>query len=83
MKNLVFLSLPIFATFFYVGSWIKSFAVGFFAREFLTVISGENILSKTYLFHGRVGRWVRHLNLFDQEGSFNQFLEALVQNTHI
>ena len=43
----------------------------------MALIAGENILEKTYLFHGRVGRWVRHLDMFSQESTFNQYFGGI------
>jgi hypothetical protein len=77
IKNLIVLSVPFIAVFIFFGSWIKKFSTVFFQREFLAILSGENILTKGYLFHGRVGRWIRHLNLFDQERDFNQFFGGI------
>ena len=53
------------------------FMLSFFSREIFALITDGNLLSKTYLFHGRMGRWARHLELFNEEITFNKIFGGL------
>tara|TARA_Y100000591_G_C21840631_1_gene705373 strand:+ start:971 stop:2260 length:1290 start_codon:yes stop_codon:yes gene_type:complete len=84
---IVRLKTDIFGLIFYVffatigislalGGWIKTFYNNFLLKEVNALLNGEifnNIENMTYLFHGRVGRWLRYIDEFSQVSSFKQY----------
>jgi hypothetical protein len=77
IKHLFFVIITIVLGVVAIGSYLYSFVIKFYSREFLSLFSNESILSKTYLFHGRVGRWVMHLDWFQNETVFNKIFGGL------
>ena len=59
-----------------LGGWIKTFYNNFLLKEVNALLNGEifnNIENMTYLFHGRVGRWLRYIDEFSQVSFFKQY----------
>ena len=77
LKNLILFSTILSLLGIYIGTYVYSFYVKFFSREIFALITDGNLLSKTYLFHGRMGRWARHLELFNEEITFNKIFGGL------
>ena len=70
---LLFSSVSILLAF---GDWIKTFYKNFLSKEVNAFLDGEifnNIEDMTYLFHGRVGRWLRYIEDFSQVSTFKKY----------
>ncbi|MCE7994806.1 MAG: hypothetical protein HEP71_22715 [Roseivirga sp.] len=70
---LVFVMVPVF---FIFEEWFIVFYDNFYGNEVEALNAGQSLTDDRF-FHGRMGRWQRHYELFADQNYFDQFIGGL------